>query len=115
MRGSVGWSYEAFNAQFFMNYTGPYINGASPDNPVTTDPVTGNLNGGGDKVKAGTTFDANFVYQFDDGFLGNDKISLNIRNVFDQRPPFYSSAGGYNSGVSSPLGRLITIGITSQF
>jgi outer membrane receptor protein involved in Fe transport len=114
MRGSIGWAYESFGAQLFMNYTGGYRNWGSPDNPVITDPVTLNPSGGGDKVSPNTTFDMNLTYDFDDGFVGSNQLSLNIRNLFDQRPPYYSSTYGYNSGISSPVGRLITVGLTSR-
>ena len=34
MRGNLGWNYEAFGAQLFLNYTGGYQNWNSPDNAV---------------------------------------------------------------------------------
>ena len=70
--------------------------------------------GGGDKVSPNTTFDMNLTYDFEDGFVGSNQLSLNIRNLFDQKPPYYSSTYGYNSGISSPVGRLITVGLTSR-
>jgi len=114
MRGNVGWALDAFSAQLFVNYTGSYRNWGTPKNPITTDPVTHNPTGGGDPVKANVTFDMNFAYDFNDGYLGNDQVSLNIRNIFDRDPPFYNSANGYDSNVASPLGRVITLGLTTK-
>ena len=114
MRGNVGWALDAFSAQLFVNYTGSYRNWGTPKNPITTDPVTHNPTGGGDPVKANVTFDLNFAYDFNDGYLGNDQVSLNIRNLFDKDPPFYNSANGYDSNVASPLGRVITLGLTTK-
>jgi iron complex outermembrane receptor protein len=115
MRGNVGWAFDAFSAQLFVNYTGSYRNWGSPKNPITTDPVTNNPIGGGDPVKANVTFDLNLAYEFNDGILGNDQVSLNIRNLFDKTPPFYNSANGYDANVANPLGRIVTIGLTSKF
>ncbi|HWM61238.1 MAG TPA: TonB-dependent receptor [Rhizomicrobium sp.] len=114
MRGNVGWALDAFSAQLFVNYTGSYRNWGSPKNPITTDPVTHNPTGGGDPVKANVTFDVNLAYDFNDGYLGNDQVSLNIRNIFDRDPPFYNSANGYDTNVANPLGRVITLGLTTK-
>jgi iron complex outermembrane recepter protein len=114
MRGNVGWTLDAFSAQLFANYTGSYRNWGSPKNPITTDPVTHNPTGGGDPVKANVTFDVNLAYDFNDGYLGNDEVSLNIRNLFDRDPPFYNSSVGYDTNVGSPLGRVITLGLTTK-
>ncbi|HEX3755561.1 MAG TPA: TonB-dependent receptor [Rhizomicrobium sp.] len=114
MRGSAGWAYKSFGAQFFINYTGPYTNWNSPDNPIKLDPVTLNPAGGGDRVSSNTTFDLNLTYEFNDGYVGNNELSLNIRNLFDTRPPYDASTSGYNAGIASPVGRLITVGFTSR-
>jgi len=115
MCGNVGWAFDAFSAQLFVNYTGSYRNWGSPKNPITTDPVTNNPIGGGDPVKANVTFDLNLAYEFNDGILGNDQVSLNIRNLFDKTPPFYNSANGYDANVANPLGRIVTISLASKF
>jgi len=114
MRGNVGWAFENFSTQLFVNYTGSYRNWGSPKNPVTTDPVTNNPTGGGDPVKANVTFDLNLAYQFTDGWVGNDAISLNIRNILDRDPPFYNSANGFDSNVANPLGRVVTVSLSTE-
>jgi iron complex outermembrane receptor protein len=114
MRGNLGWNYKNYGAQLFMNYTGGYQNWNSPDNPVILNSAL-NPSGGGDRVSPNTTFDMNLTYDFEDGYVGNDELSLNMRNMFDTRPPYDSSAAGYNATIASPLGRFVTIGITSKF
>ncbi|HET7085869.1 MAG TPA: TonB-dependent receptor [Rhizomicrobium sp.] len=113
MRGHLGWNFENYGAQLFMNYTGGYQNWNSPDNPVILNAAL-NPSGGGDRVSPNTTFDLNLTYDFQDGYLGDDQLSLSMRNMFDKRPPYDSSNAGYNAVIASPLGRLITIGFTSK-
>ena len=115
MRANVGWSYQNYGAQLFMNYTGGYQNWNSPDNAVITDPVTLNPAGGGDRVSPNTTFDLHLSYDFEDGYVGNDQLSLTMHNMFDKRPPYDSSNAGFNAVIASPVGRLITLGFTSKF
>ena len=114
MRGHAGWNYENFGAQLFLNYTGGYQNWNSPDNPVILNSAL-NPSSGGDRVSPNTTFDLNLTYDFVDGYVGNDEFSLSMRNMFDQRPPYDSSAAGYNATIASPVGRLVTVGLTTKF
>jgi len=114
MRGHAGWNYENFGAQLFLNYTGGYQNWNSPDNPVILNAAL-NPSSGGDRVSPNTTFDLNLTYDFVDGYVGNDEFSLSMRNMFDQRPPYDSSAAGYNATIASPVGRLVTVGLTTKF
>ena len=114
MRGNIGWNYESYGAQMFMNYTGGYQNWNSPDNAVVLNAAL-NPSSGGDRVSPNTTFDLNLTYDFQDGFVGNDQLSLTMKNMFDARPPYDSSAAGYNATIASPLGRLVTVGFTTKF
>jgi iron complex outermembrane receptor protein len=113
MRGNVGWNYQNYGAQLFMNYTGGYQNWNSPDNPVILNAAL-NPSSGGDRVSPNTTFDLNLTYDFRDGYIGDDQFSVTIRNLFDKRPPYDSSAAGYNATIASPVGRMVTIGITTK-
>lgn len=113
MRGHVGWNYQNYGAQLFMNYTGGYQNWNSPDNAVILNSAL-NPSGGGDRVSPNTTFDLNLTYDFKDGYIGDDQFSVTIRNLFDKRPPYDSSAAGYNATIASPVGRLVTIGFTTK-
>jgi hypothetical protein len=113
MRGNLGWNYENYGAQLFMNYTGGYQNWNSPDTAVILNSAL-NPSGGGDRVSPNTTFDLNLTYDFKDGYIGDDQFSVTFRNLFDTRPPYDSSAAGYNATIASPVGRLVTIGFTSK-
>jgi len=115
MRGNAGWSLGGFNAQLFVNYTGGYRNWSSPVNPIKTDPTTNVPVGGGDPVKANVTLDLNLAYGFNDGILGDDEVSLNVRNLLDSDPPFYNSSAGFDANVANPLGRVVTIGLQTRF
>ena len=84
MRGNLGWSYEDFGAQMFMNYTGGYQNWNSPDNAVILNAAL-NPSGGGDRVSPNTTFDLNLTYDFEDGYVGMTQFSLTFRNLFDKQ------------------------------
>jgi iron complex outermembrane receptor protein len=115
MRANLGWSFEDYNVNLFMNYTGAYKNWGTPVNPLILD---ANLNpaGGGDHVKANVTFDLNLAYTFSTRWTGDNEISLNFRNLFDREPPFYNSnTGGYDSWVANPYGRVIQIGFQAKY
>lgn len=113
MRGNLGWNYENYGVQLFMNYTGGYQNWNSPDNAVILNSAL-NPSGGGDRVSPNTTFDLYLTYDFKDGYIGDDQFSVTFRNMFDTRPPYDSSLAGYNATIASPVGRLITIGFTTK-
>ena len=114
MRANLGWSFEDYNVNLFMNYTGAYKNWGSPVNPIVLD---ANLNpaGGGDHVKANVTFDVNVAYSFSTPWSGDDEISLNVRNLFDREPPFYNSSAGYDSWVANPFGRVVEISLQAKY
>ncbi len=80
--------------------------------------------GGGDKISANTTLDMHGEYNLGDtGMLGNDTVYVDVKNVFDTDPPFYSgnTAGiglggyGYNGFLSNPIGRIFSVGFRSAF
>lgn len=128
-RGHLGWAYDAFYADFAMNYIQAYnINAANfPYNlpgpgrgyyegypPVFTSAGTAH-------VGALTNFDLSVNYALPDQFLDLPKylssgstVSLVIQNIFDQAPPFNpTTANGYVEG--NPIGRLITIAFRKKF
>jgi len=115
MRANLGWQLGGLNANLFMNYTGKYKNwSSSAVNPVTLNSQN-NPSGGGDWVKANATFDANIAYTFKGGFLDGQVVSLNVRNIFNRRPPFYNGASGYDSYVANVLGRQVSAGLQLKF
>ncbi|WP_164847350.1 TonB-dependent receptor domain-containing protein [Sphingobium algorifonticola] len=114
-RGYLGWADAGFSARAFVNYTGSFRNYAASStvNPLTRD-ANGNPNGGGDKIKAFTTFDLNLGYEFNGDFLNGTRLSLVAANVFDKDPPYYNSAAGYYSLAHNPFGRTVTLSLTMK-
>jgi iron complex outermembrane recepter protein len=114
MRANIGWSYDGWSADWFINYTSAYTNwNGNSVIPLTFD-ANGNPNGGGDHVNANITYDAHVAYDFSGGIFGDDEISISARNVFNQKPPFYNSSPGYDTWVASPLGRILTIALKAK-
>lgn len=113
MRANVGGMWGAFSADFFWNFVGAYRNWGSPVNAVIISPITGSPTGGGDHVQANSTFDLHLGYEFPGGVLGQDEISLTVRNILNSTPPYYNSSSGYDS--ASSLGRITTLGFTAKF
>ena len=112
-RANLGWRMGPFNADLFANYTGDYRNwSGNAITPITRD-ANGNPNGGGDKVKSNIILDANFTYKMDLGNLPEPvELSLAVRNLLDDVPPFYNSAQGYDTFMANPFGRRVTLGVT---
>jgi iron complex outermembrane receptor protein len=107
------------NFDWYINFTSAYRNwNGSSVNPITYD-ANHNPAGGGDHVKANITYDLHIAYDFQSA-LGDDEISLSARNLFNQRPPFVNGtngsagAGGWDTWVASPLGRVLTIGLKAK-
>lgn len=122
-RAQVGWEMNAFSIDVFANYTGKYRNWINTSIlPVTSD-ANGNPNGGGDRVKADLTFDTHIAYDFELSFMNKAQFYVDVKNVFDKKPPFYNGnttgAGvggwGFNGFTSNALGRLISLGVRTEF
>ena len=71
--------------------------------------------GGGDHVNANITVDLNLSYSFETSWTGQDELSVTARNLFNESAPFYNSAGGWDTWVASPLGRIVTIGLQAKY
>ncbi len=113
-RANLGWIYENFTADLFMNYTSAYRNwNGNSIIPIVTD-ANFNPAGGGDHVNAHITFDLNMSYNFSIENWGEHEVSLTARNLFNQAPSFYNSSGGWDTWVANPLGRIITVGLTTK-
>jgi outer membrane receptor protein involved in Fe transport len=124
-RTFFGVDVDKFSADVFWNWIGEYNNwGGSTITPLTRD-ANGNPNGGGDTVEATNTFDLNLSYRFEEmgGVLEGLSLSLNVRNITDEDPPFFNGnqggfmggAWGYDNYTANPVGRLITLGIRTDF
>ena len=123
-RTYFGLDFGKFSSDLYWNWIGDYRNwGGSTFIPLTRD-ANGNPNGGGDTVDATNTFDLNFAYRFETiGTIEDVAVSLNIRNLTDEDPPFFNGnqggfmggAWGYDNYTANPVGRLITLGIRTTF
>jgi iron complex outermembrane receptor protein len=115
MRAHAGWNSFGAVADVYANYTSSYKNvNATAVIPVQTDAAGVYSGQGGDPVKANLTFDLHLGYKFKTPVLGEDTISFVVQNVFNTVPPFFNSTNGYDSLVASPVGRLMTLGVTAR-
>lgn len=121
-RFQAGWQTGPFSIDAFMNYTGSYRNWSNGSVvPVTT--VAGIPTGGGDRVKSDEIFDLHAEYAFKAGPMRHGAAYIDIKNLLDRDPPFYSGTTpgigtggyGYNAFVSNPIGRVIAVGVRAAF
>lgn len=74
------------------------------------------------KIESWTTFDFSLSYKFNRdhriAFLRNSEAQINIRNVFNNDPPFYENANlktGYDPANSEAIGRLLYFSISKKW
>ncbi len=117
-RANIGWSNDLLAVDLFINHTGGYHNWNNASvAPITLD-EEGNPAGGGDPVDSATTFDFHAAYTFAEGTFEGDQVYFDVKNVFDQDPPFYNGntngilggSYGFNGFVSNPIGRIVSLG-----
>ncbi|HET9863980.1 MAG TPA: TonB-dependent receptor [Steroidobacteraceae bacterium] len=123
-RSYVGFDFGKFSTDLYWNYIGSYHNwGGSTIEPLQRD-ENGNPNGGGDRVDATNTFDLHLTYKLELGGIIEDmSLSLDVRNLTDEDPSFFNGnqggfmggAWGYDNYTANPVGRLITLGIRTNF
>lgn len=110
-RGSIAWTKGAFDAQMTATHVGGYLNTSVP---------------GGQNVKSYTPVDLTFGVRIGDGqshdFVRSGlKIGLEIRNLFDLKPPYVNLApggngnGGYDATAANPIGREFAISVRKSF
>jgi len=117
-RFQLGWDFGNFSIDGFMNYTGAYRNW---DNDAV-EPLILDANnrpiGGGDLVEADRRVDLNVAYRLKFGKTADARLFLNVNNVFDRDPPFYSGTMGRTYGinryVSNPYGRTVSLGFSAE-
>ncbi len=133
-RMHLGWALDPIIATLFWNYTapywvqtstGPYAN--SPDGRPTGVPAA-LYSGGYQRVQANSTFDLNVDYKLPnnwlDGWTNGTTLSLNVRDLFATRPPFFNFAGTCNGSTfcnsldefnGDPLQRVISFSLRKSF
>jgi iron complex outermembrane receptor protein len=99
-RGTLGWTMDPLTAAVFLNWTTPYYQ--------TTTTF---------KVPANVTVDASLAYALPaiHPYLAGAQVYVTVDNLFDQAPPPYNVAVGYDAADASPLGRLILIGLRKKW
>ncbi len=116
MRVGTGWKMGGFDAELFLNFTGAYRNwGSGSVAAIISDPITGSPNGGGDVVHSESRFDLHLAYDFQTPELGDDEVYVTGENIFAQRPPFVNNANGFDNFESTPLGRVVTVGLRTKW
>jgi len=97
----LDWHRDNIYAGLRVNYTNAY---KKLGDPLQSD------------VGSYTTVNLRFSYRLQGGgFLDDLELYANVDDLFDEDPPFYNEAGGYNATESSPLGRLFTVGFRKTF
>jgi iron complex outermembrane receptor protein len=109
-RGSVSWETGNWSSVVFLNYLNSYTNDLST--PVQ-------------KVRAYKPIDLHVSYSVRDysmaPWLNGVRFGVDIRNAFDEKPPFVNIAqsanggGGFDPTLASPVGRLIAVSVDKRF
>jgi iron complex outermembrane recepter protein len=95
-QGGVGWSPGAVRALLTVNHLSGYLNN-------TVSPA--------EDIDAYTTVDAYLGYEFDFGLTA----AIDVRNLFDQDPPYVNTTFGYDAQSANPIGRLVSFTLTQRF
>ena len=100
LRGGVAWTRAAWSGRLGVNYVDGY-----------RDPL-------GPRVDRWITADAQIRWA-PTRVMGMDglDLALNVRNLFDEAPPFYDAASGYgyDAGQADPLGRVVSLQLTRRW
>ncbi|MDH4124726.1 MAG: TonB-dependent receptor [Gammaproteobacteria bacterium] len=94
---SVSWNRENVSAKLTWKYTNAY--------DVRNDPLQS-------EVDAYNIFNLYVSYDID---AWGTQLFLQGSNITDEDPPFFNTNGGYNSSESSPIGRVLTLGLRKTF
>lgn len=105
-RGSVVWDFEPMRVQLTATHVGGYRNTAITPNQ---------------KVSSYTPIDLSVAWDLGDmgapSYLGGVTLALEVRNLFDEMPPYVNVApglnggGGYDPSAANPVGRLLAASI----
>jgi len=94
---SLTWNRDNLSAKLSWKYTNAY--------DVRNDPLQS-------KVDAYNLFNLYVSYDLDNW---DAQVYLQGSNILDEDPPFFNTNGGYNSSESSPIGRVMTLGLRKTF
>ncbi|MFC6199399.1 TonB-dependent receptor domain-containing protein [Ponticaulis profundi] len=109
LRGRTGFAKGGLTTNLFVNYTNSYRFDDLP---------------GSQKVDSFTTYDLSISYdlgnQFAGGNLGEPRVRFSVQNMFDTDPPATTNAPtfsvyGYDPTNASPLGRFVSIELSTKF
>ncbi len=105
-RATFGWQLDPVAATIFVNYTESYYQ------PTTSVPFTGYY-----KVPADLTVDMSVAYDLpsDLPYLSGTQVYVSGHNIFNEAPPPYNIAAGYDASDASPLGRLVLFGLRKKW
>jgi iron complex outermembrane receptor protein len=107
-RGSLGWRNGGFEVTGFLNYENGYTNNLSA--PVQ-------------QVGSYKPVDLFVSYSVPDDrkVLGGLRLSVQVKNLFDEQPPFVNIAesanggGGFDPALANPIGRIVSLIINKKF
>lgn len=116
-RFDVDWRRAAWSAQLRVNYEGFYRNwgatAAAGNAAWSVQRVAGLYPvGGGEPIESYTTIDLHAARALP--ALGL-VLSLDATNLFDNRPPFFNTAVGYDAANASPIDRVLSLGVTRRW
>jgi len=116
VRLNAGWDMEDYSLDVFVNNIGGYKNwGGGTITPLILD-TNGNVSGGGDYVHSWTTVDLHASWDFSHGgMLGESQVYVDVNNLFNESPPFFNNANGYDPFGANPLGRVLNVGIRARW
>ena len=101
---SVTWSRDQFRAGVHARYVG-----AVDDTTL--------LDGAGVPFRTDSHTVVNLFgeYSLDAGPLGDSRIRVGVRNLFDEEPPIADETFGYMGHLSSPIGRYLYVNLKTEF
>jgi len=109
-RGSVIWDHGPFTTRLQASYVNSYTNTlVNPNQSVDSYML----------VDLAATWQLGDVFTND--FTDDLSLTAEVRNVFDEDPPYVNVApasngsGGYDATNSNPIGRLLSVSIRSKF
>ena len=101
IQSHIGWKLKEWSAELTNNYLPSY----------------GKLDSDGFRVDNYSTYNAQVSYLFPSkGLMAGVRLSVNLDNVFDTKPPLYRDAVGYDqSFIGRPQGRFASISLKKEF